>query len=162
MALAGGEKALETASDALFLAGKYDFSTHFQKPAAPDSSAVTQGLIFAGTMTFSDGNAFSIQGTDYQRWPWKTEPQNRRESERGTYRAEGRILRFESPEVRDGGWSFSGAFHCFAFGSKAEALKWIGTRTMQYHLLENGTSCLLLVSPHFLGTPPPASTGGGP
>jgi len=109
-----------------------------------------QGMIFAETMTFSDSNAFFIDGMDHQKLPWKKEPQNQREKEKGTDRIEGDVLHFDSPEATVGGWSFMGDFKHFIFKSKAEAMGKVATRTMQYHLLEKDSECILLIHPYFL------------
>ncbi len=131
------------------LEGEYKFLTQYNKPSASKPEILEKGQIFDGSIRLAKGSFF-ISGTDTQQWPWQTKPQNRHEEEKGTYTIKEDIITFSSPDIKEGGWSFSGEFKFFIFKTKEEAMKKVEKKNTLYHLLQREGEYILLINPYFV------------
>ena len=129
------------------LVGNYNFSTNFQKPSADNPATLDKKEIFTGTIELKTDGTFFISGTDMQQWPWQNQPQNRHEEEKGIWQVKNNLITFNSPNMKEGGWSLSGAFQFFILKNPADVEAKIGNVNLQYHLLKNSDKLLLLLNP---------------
>ncbi len=140
------------------LVGQYNFSTNFQKTSPDNPATLDKKEIFTGTIELKADGTFFISGTDKQQWPWQNEPQSRHEEEQGTWQVQENIVSFTSPNIKEGGWSFSGDFQFFIFQTLEETSKKVGSGNLQYHLLEQesqnkkdtAVKYILLINPYFI------------